>query len=102
METIKCTYCHRETDEGGGTTWDRVYPLSLGGTNCRKNKVICCSNCNQIKSALTIYKFKDLIRKLISIKAIPTGYTLEDLIQIRSSLIEMIKKIEKHKNRKLR
>jgi hypothetical protein len=90
MPLLKCTYCNRDTDQGGGTTWDHVVPRCKGGSNTRDNKVICCKQCNEMKAALSLHKFKTVVSAFLRMKAIPEGYHKGDITHIYNTIKKML------------
>ena len=90
MSLLKCTYCNRDTDQGGGTTWDHVVPRSKGGSNDRSNIVICCKQCNSMKAALPLVRFKIVVSAFLRMKAIPEGYQKGDITHIYNTIKKML------------
>lgn len=74
MCTDKCFYCERLMGPAAylkekkyvPKTKDHIIPTSKGGINDPKNKVECCSACNQLKADLTLKQFARLVRKIIA------------------------------------
>ena len=87
---IKCTYCNRDTDQGGGTTWDHVVPRCKGGKNDRSNLVICCRQCNEMKAGMSLYMFKSVVSAFLRMHAIPPGYQKGDITHIKKQLKRML------------
>ena len=56
-ENPHCYYCGATVSEDTSTL-DHKQPLSRGGTNKRKNLVLCCQPCNQDKGALTVEEYR--------------------------------------------
>lgn len=46
----KCYYCDKEMNETTDRTRDHINPVSKGGLNLRFNIVLCCGECNSLKS----------------------------------------------------
>jgi hypothetical protein len=60
-DSSKCFYCGQKVNENNATL-DHKIPLSKGGTNSKDNLVVCCFECNSIKSGKT---FEEVAPKLL-------------------------------------
>lgn len=57
----RCFYCG-EYLPFEKVTEDHKLAVSQGGSNQRKNKVLCCYRCNQTKGSMNAQAFKDNLR----------------------------------------
>lgn len=69
----RCFYCERPfnvahygTNKPCAQTRDHIIPISLGGTNHSRNMVYACTECNSLKSSLSLPDFVILVEKFIS------------------------------------
>lgn len=90
MSHIKCTYCNRHTDKGGGATWDHVVPRSKGGSNDRSNKVIACAFCNSIKDNNTLEEWHNDLQLIWKYRRIFTASQITLLGRIKHIVSKLV------------
>jgi hypothetical protein len=77
---------------------DHFIPRSKCGSNYKKNKIICCTRCNKLKSDLLPDDFIAVVTKMIEQKTYGS-YTEKELILIVKNTGRVIKDVARNKRR---
>lgn len=77
---LRCPYCEQFLDEAA-FAFDHKDPIRRGGSYALDNLAICCVDCNNLKSDLTVAEYMDLRRYLMTLGKAAAANILKRLRQ---------------------
>jgi 5-methylcytosine-specific restriction endonuclease McrA len=89
LDLTHCWYCNKSISKLSMTI-DHFYPKSKGGIRSNKNKVPCCSKCNELKMDLTPQEFVKVIEVLLHHEVIQHKEKTSYLRRVKGNVTKLI------------